>query len=226
MVFTGFNRHNMLFLGNHCRDYARETAAAMNPELSDTLISKIIMSHIPAIVRMQTSEKFPSNGLLEVGFSSHFYRNGNRVRVKSIIPVRGIEKVVTPFDVLLLYPQLRHTNIRSALEELVLSEVIPSHDIGLYGSCALEILTSLPYVNISSESDIDVCVRLPCKSSFECGVYKMFFETAKEISQKYNVRFDIEATLPDGAGVKLAELLSEQKTILCKGLYGVELRVK
>ena len=214
MANAPYRRHDMLMLWDDSLDYAREMAAANNPNLPHTLIGEVICAPVPAIVKMQEQVQ---DGFLEVGFSSHLYYAGNRVRLKSVIPTRGIRTIITPLDIIPLIPSLSHTHIRGALEAL--SQLAHTYGItlGLYGSCALELLTQRPY--ITPQSDIDICVRASGHSN-----YAAFYTETREIAQAYKVHFDIEAICADGVGVKLAELLSKQKTVLCKGLYGVELR--
>ena len=196
-----FNRHDMLFLYN-----------APLLELSD-------MPFIPAIVKMQeNSQENFNKDLLEVGFSLPQHQDGSRIRLKAVISTDNIQKVVTPYEVLPLYHRLdeiKHVQIRDTLKDIISTDI---QGIGVYGSCALEILTSQPY--LTSKSDIDICIKLP-------GNYDAFYTKAKEISKRHDVHIDIEAILPDGFGVKLEELMgSTNKTVLCKGLYGIELRYK
>jgi phosphoribosyl-dephospho-CoA transferase len=214
MALFSYQRHDMLTLRGKGLDYARNRATRHNPVYLHVLISDIVCPGIPAIVKMQEQAH---DGFLEVGFSSHLYHNDSRVRLKSVIPICEIETVITPFDLPPLLSSLTHPHIRNACEELTRLASFSAVELGIYGSLALELLTALPY--LTPQSDIDICVRASDPSN-----YAAFYAAAGEIAQTHNVRFDIEAICPDGAGVKLAELMSNQKTILCKGLYGAKLR--
>ena len=212
MTQIPYRRHDILLLHNNCRDDAYKTALEMNPSLPPDLLKKIIHAPIPPIVKMQEQMR---DGLIEVGFSSPFFQNGTRTRAKSLIPLCGINDVITPFNAISRAPNLKHTHIRNALDALMHYAKQNAIDMGVYGSCALELITSLPY--ITPRSDIDLCVK------GSIGDYLAFYPAACDIAQQYGVRFDIEALCANGDGVKLAELLSDQKTILCKGLYEIRL---
>ena len=214
MALFSYQRHDMLILREEGLDVARNKAITQNPVSLHLLIPDIVRTGIPAIVKRQEQAQ---DGFLEVGFSSHLYHKGSRVRLKSVIPICEIETVITPFDLPPLLSSLTHPHIRSACEELTQLARASNLELGIYGSCALELLTALPY--LTPQSDIDICVRASDPDN-----YAAFYAAAGEIGQTHNVRFDMEAICADGAGIKLAELLSQQKTILCKGLYGVELR--
>lgn len=210
-------RHDMLFFNEQYREYLIEEAERLNPGLPEDLISEVLRLPIPAIVK---SQEYPQdnmhNGLIEVGFSSHLRRNGTRVRIKSVLPSHEIKRVVTAFDAFRLYPNSKNENIIEIFHELDVISAEYSIDIGVFGSCALEFITAMPY--ITPNSDIDLSV----KGGKE--YYRAFYDRAMVLSAKHGIDIDIEVQSEDGGGIKLAELLSNKKTVLCKTLYGAELR--
>jgi len=207
-----FARHDMLLLDAAAVDYARAAAISLNPTISEVHIEQVVHASIPAIVKRQERV---SPGLIAVGFSSHLYHKGVRLRVQSVIPLDGIRAHISPFDAISF--SHRPGPVRDALEALLHLAEATDVDVGLYGSAALEAITKLPYM--TAQSDIDICVRRRGGADL-----RVFHRATIALAEAYGVRFDIEALCTDGAGVKLAELLSAQKTILCKGLYGPELR--
>ena len=212
-----FNRHDMLQISKSCREYALKESLHINPLLEKSLLSKALATYNPAIVKMQDND---IKGFIDVGFSSHLIKDGVRVRVKSVIPTCGIQRVISPFEVAEHIGCCKHNHIRQGIECIIRIASECGLDVGLFGSCALELITGKPY--ITEKSDIDVIIK---RNNPDTDIEK-FYKTSAEISRNTGVSFDIEVMCIDRVGVKLAELFSEQKTILCKGLYGLEIRLK
>ena len=212
-----FRRHDMLLIGTAGREHALTAACWYNPTIKETLLYQIIFSGTPPIVKAQ--EK-PPGDFLEVGFSYHLLKDDVRVRLKSEVPIADILDVITPFDLIERIDDCKHRRIRNSLEELARFAEAHGLDAGVYGSCALELLTGMPY--ILPTSDIDIIVKCRNADADISG----FYNAAAQVSRRYDTRFDIEILCHDGSGVKLAELLCEGKTVMCKGLYGAELRAK
>jgi len=207
----------MLQIGDAGREHALVAAAWNNPSVDEALLYHVIFFNAPAIVKAQEN---PQDEFLQVGFSSHLLKDGLRVRVKSEIPIADIRDITTPFDLMEHAGDCRHERIRNSLEELAWLATEHGLDAGVYGSCALELLTGMPY--IMPTSDIDIIVKCRNANADISG----FFYVAAQVSQRHATRFDIEILCRDGSGVKLAELLSRGKTVMCKGLHGAELRLK
>ncbi|MCL2563006.1 MAG: malonate decarboxylase holo-[acyl-carrier-protein] synthase [Oscillospiraceae bacterium] len=205
---TVFARHDLLLLDAAAREYARKSAIPLHLTLPDALIDAVIFSDVPAIVRRQEDA---APGFAQVGFSSHLRREGIRVRISATVPADGVRGRITPFDAMAMWNQ------GGAPKMLMRLADERGIDVGLYGSAALEAVTGLPY--LTSDSDIDVLVRPQGDTDL-----RAFYEAAITLGKAHNVRFDMEALCTDGAGVKLAELFSGQKTVLCKALHTVELR--
>jgi len=168
--------------------------------------------NIPAIVTRQESL---SVEFVQVGFSSYHFHEGGRAKFRAIVPRTGITEQLSPFDVIGYIGRLSSRVVRDTLYALRSLAEEMNLDLGLYGSVALEIMTGLPYLHI--DSDIDILVR-PRDDVGLCP----FYEAVNRFSLVR--RIDIEALCKDGAGVKLAELCTSQKTVLCKGLLFTELR--
>jgi len=214
---TMFRRHDILQISDTGRKHAFMMAAWYNPFIEDTLLRHVIFTDIPAIVRAQEN---PRDGFLEVGFSSHLLRDGVRVRVKSEIPLNDITHVITPFDLIGRADDCRHECIRKSLEDITRLAASHGLDTGVYGSCAMELLTGMPY--IQPTSDIDIIIKRRGTHVDFAG----FYDAAMQVSQRHGTCFDIEVLCRNGSGVKLPELFSKGKTVMCKGLHGAELQTK
>jgi len=212
-----FRRHDMLQIGAAGREHALAVAARMNPSVEGTLLHQVIFSCAPAIVKAQEN---PRGNFLEVGFSSHLLKDGARIRLKSEIPIVDVKDVTTPFELIGRTSGCKHECIRNSLKELAQLAAKHGLEAGVYGSCALELLTGMPY--ILPASDIDIIVKCRNTDADIAG----FYDATVQLPNRYGVRFDIEILCRDGSGVKLADLLSRGKTVMCKGLYGAELKMK
>ena len=86
--------------------------------------------------------------------------------------------------------------------------------VGILGSAALELATGLPYTD--EASDIDILVKpAPYDKLLD------YYRTAKENFSE--IPMDFELDLPNGYGVKLAEVFMDTKTVLGKSLDNVEI---
>ena len=84
----------------------------------------------------------------------------------------------------------------------------------MLGSAALELATGLPYTD--EASDIDILLKpAPYDKLLD------FYRTAKENFGE--IPMDFELDLPNGYGVKLAEVFMDTKTVLGKSLDNVEI---
>lgn len=204
-------RHVLVWPDETGREFAISTASSLRPNASVQQVEALIRSGVPAIVRRQES---PRQDILEVGFSSHEYVDGSRLRVSAEIPAESVAKAVTPFDVMCSYDYKAHPR-GALLEELFSLTGRYGLRMGLYGSTALHIVTGLPYSR--ADSDLDLFLSPAEKTVRE------FYETVRTIGERAGVRLDIEADLGDGYACKLAEYFSGQKTVLAKGYDDVKL---
>ena len=211
------NRHDMLYLSDSCREYALANVNTNRFKSVKDLIANIILSGAPAIVKAQENL---CDGFLEVGFSSCIVKDGVRVRVTSVIPLDGILGVISPFDAIRRVESCRNRRIRKAIEEISQLAEECGLEAGLYGSCALELVTGQPF--IIKNSDVDICLR----QRGNVADISKFYNAANLVSRRNCTRFDFEILCIDGAGVKLAELLSYQHTVMCKSTFGPEIRLK
>lgn len=186
-------------------------------EAKDDLVKALLFNEkIPGIMR-RVETGLPLSGWVALGFSSpqRYQPQYNRLRVPVLAPRIAIKKVTTPYQVLQKPFQAR-TPCLQALREI--SELARRWQIelGVWGSAGLEIYTGLSYTD--GASDLDLLIK-----SRSFAVLQKFYLALQEISQKYNCLVDTELDLPNGYGVKLAELFMHTTTILGKSMKGVKL---
>ena len=90
---------------------------------------------------------------------------------------------------------------------------------GVFGSVALQLASGLPFCH--EGSDLDLVVKMGA-----LGAVERFYGAVVDLAQKSGVAIDVELELPDGAGIKLAELFDGGATVLAKGFTGVRLMDK
>ena len=207
------NRHDMLMISSQGILFARRSALELASHQSQKEISAIISSDVPAIVKRQDIRR---TGWLEVGFSSHKFFDGSRIRLNTIVPLDSILKRITPFEAI----HIRRNGDMSGSEEILdsLLEVGRScgMEVGVYGSAALQLITAKPY--FTKESDYDIYLR---KSVSKARVEAVYEEILR-LERFYQVTFDCEMEWGSFA-IKLKELFLQQKTVLCKGFHSVKL---
>lgn len=202
------NRHDMLFLNEeglaHARHNARPEALACHLGLG-----------IPAVVARQQQRH--EDGTIEVGFPLPLRQEGSRLRAASLIPQEGIRRCVTPFEAATGSLAPLDKTSAAVVAELLASGRRHGLEVGLYGSLAMGLLTGLDY--FSDGSDYDIFLR---PNGHHTDV-PAFYYSLKAIEVGHRVKIDAEIACLEDSGAKLAELFSGQKTVLCKGLYGVEI---
>ena len=152
---------------------------------------------------------------IQLGLSFPF-RNRDGVRVKSaiLVPSSAIASAADPFAVAGDCGGLNGA-VGAVVRALLACGRGLGVAVGLLGSAALEAATGLAYV--TETSDVDVLVR----GGFED--LKRFSDAAAGIARDSGVAVDVEVELGNGAGVKLAELVSTSQSLLAKSLGAVRL---
>lgn len=204
-------RHDLVILNSDGRKYAADIAVRNHQSLNESFIHQIIAGErIPGIIKRQENSSVDQ---IEIGFSTRYYQpDGGRIRLNSVVPRKQIAAMLSPFEVLLM------ASDTEPYEELQKSAANCKIEVGLYGSSAMEVVTGQKYRN--ERSDIDIYIRCREKSG---GDLRDFWETVQVIADECLVSFDVEIEYQETYGIKLTELLSNQKTVLAKGLYDVQL---
>ncbi len=208
-------RHDMLFLSAEAMDFARRAALRRNPGLSPEDAGHWLCAEIPAIITRQSRRR--PKGLWEAGFSLPIQQGGVRLRFRTLVPLAGAARLVTPFGAARESLEAIGETPRAVLAGLSALGARHGLEVGVYGSLALQILTGLPYFTDASDYDITLSPAAPHPG------LPGFYREALALGEHYGARLDMEIACLENSGAKLAEVLSGQKTVLCKGLFGIRL---
>lgn len=214
-ILSAPQRHDMLFLKEEALAFARKAAVRLNEGLSQAEAGRLLTANIPAIVTRQPHR--PQNGVWQVGFSFPMQKNGTRLRFLSQVPLRGAARHFNPFEAMPEDVSVLPEPTRAILRALLELGALCNLRVGLYGSLALQLLTGLPYLTPHSDYDIYLQPTVPHPALL------LFYEEAQKLGVQHGVPLDMEIACPENSAAKLAEVLSGQKTVLCKGLYNVRL---
>lgn len=167
---------------------------------------------VPGFVRR--SEERPAE--IALGFVHHQRLKGNRIRIAAFTVMQDIVMVMSPYEVMQRKAFAFEAPTQCMATLLQLYGLAAEYDlqIGALGSAALELATDLPYTD--DASDVDLLIK---PAAYEKLLD--FYRTAQENFGQ--VRLDFELELPNGYGVKLAEIFADTKTILGKSLDDINL---
>ncbi|MGM9520247.1 MAG: phosphoribosyl-dephospho-CoA transferase MdcG domain-containing protein, partial [Phascolarctobacterium sp.] len=139
-----------------------------------------------------------------------------RIRIGAFTEMQDVETIMTPYEVMQRKAFTVEEPTHCMQTILALYKMADQFDlqIGVLGSAALELVTGLPYTD--EASDVDILLKpAPYEKLLD------FYRTAKE--NFADIPLDFELDLPNGYGVKLAEVFMETKTVLGKSLDNVDL---
>ncbi len=214
-------RHNLAYVTAAGRRAVYEEAAPhyQGEFLAMAEAALLGEADIPGIMRRGSR----GNGLLPLGFV-HYKRaeDGQRLRLPAFVPETEVEAVVTPYDLLAgrIYskdawtPRTRCLEVAASIFEAAVDLGLQT---GLLGSVGLELATGLPYTD--DASDLDILVQAAPLAALQA-----LFVKARALSM--GAALDFEVDLPNGYGVKLAELFMDTGTVLGKSLDDVQLLSK
>jgi phosphoribosyl-dephospho-CoA transferase len=217
-----YKRHDLIEITKNGRLFAYEQliksvgGLEYLKEVEKIVIGEYGVATIPGIIRREESQSFP--GQIPIGFSSPMLYEGRRLRIPAFIPENEVARIISPYT-LTEYNLSKRMKALEVLYEIKLISIEMGIELGVWGSTALEIYTSLPYVN--ENSDLDLLMKLKDIDTIEHFKNKICL-----LGKKYNTKIDLEIDLPNGYGVKGAELFMETQTVLGKGLYDVKLITK
>lgn len=211
---TQLRRHDLVYVS---REGRQEIFKQVSPHYAGEklkLVEEVFLGKddIPGFVRRSDAQA----GCIPLGFVHYQRLEGNRIRIGAYADLDEVEAVMTPYEVLArkIYVADTKTDCLVTLAKLFeLAEVFDLH-VGVLGSAALELLTGLPYTDDCS--DIDLLLK-PAPYDRLLAYYK-----AARASFG-GVNMDFELDLPNGYGVKLAEMFVGTSTVLGKSLVDVNL---
>lgn len=211
---TQLNRHDLVFISQTGKDkiWKELSDKYQGEELS--MVRDVFLgdNDIPGFVRR--SDERPEE--VALGFVHPQRIKGNRIRIAAFTGAEDVEIIMTPYEVL----QHKVFTVKGAtrcIETIIALYALADEldlQIGVLGSAALELATGLPYTD--EASDVDILLKpAPYNRLLD------FYRTAKENFS--DIPLDFELDLPNGYGVKLAEVFMDTKTLLGKSLDNVSI---
>lgn len=211
---TQLKRHDLVFISQAGKDKIWEELSDQYQGRELSMVRDVLLgaNDIPGFVRR--SDERPKE--VALGFVHPQRINGNRIRIAAFTGVENVEIIMTPYEVM----QRKVFTIKGAtrcIETIIALYALADEfdlQIGVLGSAALELATGLPYTD--EGSDVDVLLKpAPYDRLLD------FYRTAKENFS--DIPLDFELDLPNGYGVKLAEVFMDTKTLLGKSLDSVNI---
>lgn len=211
---TQLNRHDLVFISQTGKDRIWEELSVKYQGEELSMVRDVLLgtNDIPGFVRR--SEERPEE--VALGFVHPQRINGNRIRIAAFTGAEDVEIIMTPYEV----PQRKVFTVKGAtrcIETIIALYALADEfdlQIGVLGSAALELATGLPYTD--EASDVDILLKpAPYNRLLD------FYRTAKENFS--DIPLDFELDLPNGYGVKLAEVFMDTKTLLGKSLDNVSI---
>lgn len=214
-----YKRHDLIEITERGRRFAYEQliesmcCSEYLKEVEKIVVGDEGVAKIPGIIRREENQN--NAGTIPIGFSSPDLYEGRRLRIPAFIPGKEVVKIISPYA-LCEYSLSKRTKVLEVLNEIKLISIEMGIELGVWGSTALEVYTSLPYTNVNS--DLDLLMK-----SKDLETIKNFNKNICIVGKKYGAKIDLEIDLPDGYGIKAAELFMETETVLGKGLFDVKL---
>lgn len=203
-----FRRHDLVF--------AKWGELSSLPQKED--FKSLIQSEtIPGIARRNELEEstgenhYCEDEVVYVGFVYPAKIGGDRLRHGSSVYGKKIKRKITPFDL------LEKTYLKRTKPLRILHAISKGNDnIGVWGSCALEIATGLPYTD--EGSDLDILVH-----NCEANDLSILWKSVLKLEIQENIRIDVEVSLASGYCINIKEYFSDSNTLVAKGLRNVVL---
>ena len=213
-VIEKFSRHTLLKLTEEGRLRSVKNLLPNCMDIVDSEIENLLINgykgiYLPAIVRR--SEIPLEDDQIGVGFTSPYLKSNARVKGASVIKANDILLSYTPFDIVEVGYVKRELLVFNVFEEIYNFAKEYSIKLGVWGSIALEILTTLNYCHVYS--DLDILIE---ENSHE--LLNIFYKKVLELENKFAIRIDTEVLLGNGYGISLKELFSEGSTVLGKSI--------
>ena len=211
---TQLKRHDLIYVSRQGKDKIWQDIAAQYSGMSAELVDDVLQGKvdIPGFVRRSDEKK----DAVAIGFVHHKRIDGNRIRIGAFTTVEDIITVMTPYEVMQrkAFAGAARTPCLEAVSRLFALAEIFDLQVGILGSAALELVTGLPYTD--EHSDIDLLVKT--------APYNRLLQFYRAAQTSFGtINMDFELDLPNGYGVKLAEVFMETQTVLGKSLDDVNL---
>lgn len=185
-----------------------------DPQLVDVCIEGLVNGTIPAIYRRGCQQECQAG--YPVGFSFPLRDKGNRLKLATTLSASEIERTVTPYEVAvgtIHYPDSRAMMTFARIRQMW---HFPDTQLGLWGSCAMEMFSGIQYVD--NDSDLDLIIK---NAPLTC--WGELYQLIQTYEENAKIIIDAEMSLDNGYGVSLKEYMRNGNTILGKSLIDVKL---
>lgn len=211
---TQIKRHDLVFISAEAKISIWKKIAHQYDGLKREMVGSIFWDaiDIPGIARRSD---IPMDEV-PIGFVHAKRLDGNRIRVGCSVAEGDINAVLNPYEVLRKATSDRTACMEAALSLAALAKKYQLQ-VGVLGSAGLEIATGLPYTD--EASDLDFLI----KPAEYLKLESFYAECRAEFK---NINMDFELELPNGYGVKLAEIFMQTRTVLGKSIKNVDLLYK
>ena len=203
-------RHDLVFLSELGRQYVWEH---LSPEYQEDPVVQKYFLQLPGIFRVQPPDL--GEKMLSLGYSFPFRDGANRMRFAAQAPADEIVRVITPWEIPNMERELPYP-YKTAMVELAQRAESAGLHFGVFGSAALQMATSLPYLHSKSDLDVIIAAARP-------EAIRSFYRELTKVSDRFCVGVDAELIVSETCYVKLGELMQGSKTILAKGSYHPQL---
>ncbi len=205
-------RHTFLFLTSQGKErLLRELSPAYDGDALERLKSVLSgREDIPGIVRRGEEQE----GQIALGFvPCRRMPDGNRLRIAAYVKSEEISRVCNVYEAAENDIPVRTGCMEAVRYARGLAAELNVR-MGVLGSAGLEIITGLPYTD--EDSDLDILLAADSQKKLE-----KFSEMMQSAFKGLDMDFEVE--LPNGYGIKLAELLMDTRTLIGKSIDDVVL---
>lgn len=211
---TQINRHTLIYVTEAGQRKIWQNLAGSFSEEAKPLVKEALLGpvQIPGFARRAEIK----DGYLPIGFVPCGRLNGNRLRIATYAKQDDVMFIISPYELVQrkVYVHKPRTKAMKIVIELCKLAAEADLQVGILGSAALELATNLPYTD--DASDIDLLIK---PAPYE--KLKAFYCKAQDLYTKINMDFELD--LPNGYGIKLAEIFMCTQTVLGKSIMDVAL---
>lgn len=222
------DRHDLVYLTPRGREQALRHADGEAQRVFESELLERITEQCPGIVMRQGFSE-AQHSYLRLGFSWYERRDGVRMRFATMTDRAEVLRVEKPWELMQYVERLHDERLRRMLYSI--RDAGDRYGIrwGIFGSCALELATGLPYTD--EHSDLDLIAVREEKDDRGCSVsvgmncpdanLYSFYKECCDITG--DTRPDMEILIPGTGSVKAAEWFLQSETVLVKSLDGARL---
>ncbi len=211
---TQLRRHDLVYLSQKGKDKVWQSLDGKYFGDIENMVKNVLQGFedIPAFVRRDEC----AEDNIALGFVPPERIGGNRLRIGVFADIDDVVMVMSPYEVMQRKAYAHNAQSKCVEAVVKLYNMADAFDvqIGVLGSAALELATGLHYTD--DASDIDLLVK-PARLE----MLEAFYRAAETTFSDINMDFELD--LPNGYGVKLAEVFASTKTVLGKSLDDVAL---